>query len=118
MDDASLPPRFLMQPETVTARDGESAFLKCPVENAENYGQVWLKDQNTIANGNRSMQPDLYDVFPNRTLLVKNVKPSTTGYYSCTIYISNSKKASLTHKLKLENGAEIVSLRAQNNITQ
>lgn len=117
-DDASLPPRFLMQPETIVAKEGESAILKCPIENAGDYVLMWQRDKESITQGSLSMNNDLYAVMPNNSLLVKHVKPSSTGYYSCVIAISSNNNPSLTHRLKLENAAAIVSLHAQNNVTQ
>ncbi|GJQ70785.1 hypothetical protein Trydic_g713 [Trypoxylus dichotomus] len=113
-----LRPKFLMQPETIVVKEGENATLRCPVENGKYFGAMWRKDEEVIAQGTISTKSDLYAILPNNTLLVKHVKPSSAGYYSCVIAISSSNNITLTHKLKLENAAEIVSLRVQNNVTQ
>lgn len=33
-DDASLPPRFLIEPQVLVAKEGQSVMLHCPTENA------------------------------------------------------------------------------------
>lgn len=79
---------------------------------------MWLKDKTSIAQGTLVFKKELYEINKNNSLTIKNVQPGSVGYYSCVIAISATDNVSLTHRLKLENGAEVLSLHTPDNKTQ
>ncbi|XP_025835325.1 protein amalgam-like, partial [Agrilus planipennis] len=101
------------------ARENETVYLPCDASNADTLVTFWSK------NGDYIFQDDIrfnnfgknYQLFPNRTLVIKNVEANYTGDYTCSVVSSETSQISITHRLFVQSSPSIISLEAANNKT-
>ncbi|CAH0546577.1 unnamed protein product [Brassicogethes aeneus] len=112
-------PQILTKANEIIATPGQEVVFPCEIKDLGNYVRVWNKDSSNVLyqGGIQLNRNENIKLTSDESLHIRNVSEKDVGNYTCEILITNNKKISVTHILRLPTAPKIISLKAENDRT-